>query len=1199
MLLLLIASLGLNARAQNADLPRWKKQAGNVTIIRDEYGVPHIYGKTDADCVFGLLYAQCEEDFKRVEDNYITMLGRTAEVKGKSELYEDLLTRLTIDSAGARADYAASPDWLKKILQAYADGINYYLHTHPEVRPALIHHFEPWFPLMYTDGSISAIQTGGITASDIKAFYEGKSIAHVPNQKHLGEEKLIGSNGFAISPSKSKSGKALFFINPHVTFYFRPEVHMQSEEGLHVYGAVTWGQPFVYQGFNEFCGFMHTSSEADAADLYSLKVSKNSDGYYYPYDGQQKKLTEKKITVRYLENGQIKSKTFTTYETHHGPVVAMQDGKWISLKTMNRSLAGLIQSWQRTKATSFADFKKNLDLRANLSNNTVYADKSGNIAYWHGNYMPRRDPSYNWSKPVDGSTSKTEWKGMHTVDELVKSINPKNGWITNTNNTPFTVSGNQSPKKSAYPSYMAPDGENFRGLNAVRLFSQSGKMDLDDLIRLGYDTKLSAFDSSMPVLISKHQQIRNSHPALYQKLEEPIQLLKQWDHYTHKTSVATTLAIHWAEKMNVLFRTDDPELFADFVTKYGEVLRKTDPLQMLQPLADVIDTLQTHFGNWRMPWGEINRMQRIQNSLTAYHRDDAASIPVGRASSVWGQLPSFNSRTVAGSKKRYGYGGNSFVCAVEFGDRIRARSILAGGQSGDPSSPHFFDQGRMYADVQFKDVHFYKEDVLKHAKQQYHPGEEKQQQLHAHLPLIDSLISRYARQANIPGFAYGIVADGKLIHSRYHGSANLKEQVRVDSLTAFRIASMTKSFTTMAILILRDQGKLRLDDPAHLYIPQMKHNQLLTKDAPAITIRDLMTHRAGFPEDNPFGDRQMGNTDAQLEKLMADGPSFSNVPGITYEYSNLGISLLGLVIRNVSGMPYQQFIAQNIFKPLGMKNTYWEYDSVPKKQLAHGYRWINNRWEEQELEHDGSWGAMGGLITTIEDFARYMQVHLDAWPPRNETESGPATRSSLREMHQAWNADYLNPNFRFPSGKACPTISSYGYGLGILQDCAQRIFIGHGGGLPGFGSHWRILPQYGIGIAIFSNRTYAGWGGITLQTLDTLVALTKREPYTPAAAPILEKRKDQLMRLLPNWENAETSGIFAENFFPDNSIDLLKEQAIQKWKSIGTIQYISAIRPLNALRGTFDVVGEKGRISVFLTLSPETEAKIQLVEIRN
>jgi CubicO group peptidase (beta-lactamase class C family) len=298
-------------------------------------------------------------------------------------------------------------------------------------------------------------------------------------------------------------------------------------------------------------------------------------------------------------------------------------------------------------------------------------------------------------------------------------------------------------------------------------------------------------------------------------------------------------------------------------------------------------------------------------------------------------------------------------------------------------------------------------------------------------------------------------------------------------------------------------------------------------------------------------------------------------------------------------MPYQQFIAQHIFQPLGMKNTYWEYDSVPKKQLAHGYRWINNGWEEQELEHDGSWGAMGGLITTIEDFARYMQVHLDAWPPRDDTRTTPARRSSIREMHQAWNADYLNPNFRFPSGKICPTISSYGYGLGILQDCAQRIFIGHGGGLPGFGSHWRILPQYGLGIAIFSNRTYAGWGGMTLQVLDTLVALSGREPRKPAPSVILEKRKDQLIRLLPHWEQAEASGIFAENFFPDNPIQMLKAGFQQKWNAIGPIRSISNIQALNALRGSFDVVGEKGKITLFFTLSPESEAKIQALEIRD
>lgn len=1196
VLLSLIYLISLPAYAQ-LNLARWEKQASQVTIIRDEYGIPHIYGKTDADCVFGLLYAQCEDDFRRVEENYITMLGRTAEVKGKRALYEDLLIRLTIDSTEARKDYEQAPDWLKKILQAFADGVNFYLYKHPEVKPALIKNFEPWFPLMYTDGSISAIQTGGLNANDLKDFYEGKNISLIPNQRHLGEEKLIGSNGFAVAPSKSKTGNALFFINPHVTFYFRPEVHMQSEEGLHVYGAVTWGQPFVYQGFNEHLGFMHTSSEADAADLYAETVINAPDWHlYYQYNDEKRRVNEHLVSLRYIENGVMKSTQFMTYSTHHGPVLAKQGEKWFSLKTMNRSLAGFIQSWERTKATSIESFKKNLDLRANLSNNTVYADKKGNIAYWHGNFMPKRDLKFNWNQPVDGSTSKTEWKGMHSVSELVHVINPENGWIQNTNNTPFSVSGDQSPKRSSYPSYMAPDGENFRGLNAVRLFNQSTKMDLDDLIKLGYDPHLTAFDSSLPVLIAKHNAIKNLDPVLYKKLEEPIATLSKWDRNASVSSVAQTIAILWAEKMNGLFRTDDPELFADFITRYGEILRKTEERKILQPLAEVIDSLHAQFGTWKIAWGEINRLQRIQNGAAPFHLDYVQSFPVGRASSIWGQLPSFNSRTVAGTKKRYGYGGNSFVCAVEFGDRIRAKSILAGGNSGNANSAHFFDQAKMYADGQFKDVHFYKEDVLKHAKHTYHPGQTTTS-IEKHLPLIDSLVTQYAKRNNVPGFTYAIVEDGKLIHTKYAGLANIKENINVDRLSTFRIASMTKSFTTMAILILRDKGKLKLDDPAAKYIPQMKNTRLLTNDAPEITIRDLMTHRAGFPEDNPFGDRQMGNTDKQLEDLMENGVAFSNVPGITYEYSNLGISLLGLVIRNITGKSYQDYIAENIFKPLGMTNTYWDYTKIPVKQLALGYRWINNKWEEQELEKDGSWGAMGGLITTMDDFSKYMIFHLSAWPPRNDNDNGPIKRSSIREMHQAWNYDNINPNFKYLTGRHCPITGGYGYGLGIMYDCENRIFVSHGGGLPGFGSHWRVMPQYGIGMAIFSNRTYAGWSGITLQTLDTLIALNKLEPRKPEGSEILEKRKEQLLKILPDWTNAEKSEIFAENFFPDNPIDQLKNKSKEYFAQIGSIKNISLVRPQNALRGEFDIIGENGKITIFFTLSPETKMNIQALVI--
>ena len=703
---------------------QWEKQAQNVTIIRDEYGVAHIYGKTDADCVFGLMYAQCEDDFNRVEDNYITMLGRTAEKNGKDEIYEDLLVRLTIDSAGARKDYEDAPEWLKKLLVAYANGINYYLSKHPEVKPSVIEKFEPWFPLMYTDGSISAIQTGGLEAKDLRDFYSSKEIATIPNQRHGREDKLIGSNGFAIAPSKSATGNALLYINPHVTFYFRPEVHLQSEEGLHVYGAVTWGQFFVYQGFNDFCGFMHTSSSADAADLYAETVIQDKNGkYFYKYNDSLKPVAEQKITLRYKEDGAMKAKTFTTYATHHGPVMAMKDGKWLGLKTMNRSLAGLIQSWQRTKTKSLEEFQKNLDLKANLSNNTVYADAAGNIAYWHGNYMPERDTTFNWEIPVDGSNSKTEWKGFHDIKQTVHVINPSNGWIQNTNNTPYSVSGAMSPAKKNYPLYMAPDGENFRGINAVRLLSSKQKFTMDDLIDVGYDPRMTAYDTSMPILIAAHEKLKSTDPGLYNEMTGPIATLKTWDHNSGVNSIATTLAIHWAEKMNAVLRSEDPELFADYTVRYGAVLRNTEPQKLVRPLKEVTDTLKAHFGKWQVAWGEINRMQRIVNSIKPQHSDSASSIAIGRAASTWGQLGSLVSRYFSGSHKRYATGGNSFVCVVEFGKRIKAKSILAGGQSGDPASAHFFDQAGMYAEGKFKEVHFYKEDVLKNAKKTYHPGQ--------------------------------------------------------------------------------------------------------------------------------------------------------------------------------------------------------------------------------------------------------------------------------------------------------------------------------------------------------------------------------------------------------------------------------------------------------------------------------------------
>lgn len=715
-----------------AEVAGWEAQARRVTIIRDNWGIPHIYGQSDADAVFGLLYAQCEDDFPRVEMNYIEKLGRMSEVKGESEWQNDLLIRLVISQEEAKADYQQAPAWLKKLCVAFADAINYYLYKHPGTRPALLTRFEPWYPLLWTDGSIGAISTADIRMEELKEFYSGPpSLAWQPAaeriQADVTDEKLTGSNGFAFSPAVTESGKSILYINPHVTFNFRPEVHVVSEEGLNVYGAVTWGQFFVYQGFNEHCGWMHTSSAVDAADTYIEKVSPAGNGWTYLYNGKQRKVKEKIIRIG-VKNaaGELVSREVTGLFTHHGPIMARRKGQWISMKADNRIMNGLIQCWQRNKAGSFAEFKKTLDLRGNISNNTVYADAEGNIAYWHGNRIPVRDTRYDWNRPVDGSIRETEWKGYHPVGETVQSVNPPNGWLQNCNSTPFTVAGSNSPLREKYPLYMAPDGENFRGLNAVRVLGEEKKYTIDKVIRAGYDTRLAAFEVLVPALVSAFEINVQYQDTLYALLAGPVAVLKRWDYRCSERSIATTLAITWGERLlaKMAQRGDADEFeFTDQVVLTRRFAARAGADELLLPLLAAVNDLKQKYGRWQIGWGAINRFQRISSSIDHRFADSLPGIPVAFASSAWGMLPSYTSRTFPGTVRRYGVNGNSFVCAVEFGERIRAKSLLAGGQSGQEGSPHFFDQGEMYSRGEFKEVLFYKEEVLKHAERSYHPGE--------------------------------------------------------------------------------------------------------------------------------------------------------------------------------------------------------------------------------------------------------------------------------------------------------------------------------------------------------------------------------------------------------------------------------------------------------------------------------------------
>jgi acyl-homoserine-lactone acylase len=697
-------------------------QAARVTIIRDRWGIPHIYGATDADAVFGLMYAECEEDFSQVERNYLEVLGRLAEADGPASLNSDLQMRLVEDSADAIRDYGQSPVWFRRLLDAFADGINYYLFLHPEIHPAVLQRFEPWFPLMFTDGSVSATRTGGIRPDELRSFYEkhAEIVAAAPATIREPEEQ--GSNGMALAPSRSQTGHALLYINPHVPFYFRTEVQMSSGEGLDAYGAVTWGQFFVYQGFNAHCGWMHTTSYADVADLYEERIRQDDSGFSYFFAGQWKPVLTRPLQIRYRKGDSAAIFQCTAYFTGHGPVVGARRGKWLSLKEHNRSLNALIQSWAITKAKDFASFTQAMRLLSNTTNNTVYADDCGHIAYWHGNFIPRRNPIYDFSLPVDGTVAETDWQGVHGLEETVHIYDPPGGWIENCNSTPFTAAGRDSPHREDYPSYMAPDGQNARALRAMQLLGGNRKFSLDDLIKAGYDHYLLAFDSLIPSLVSAYDALPASD-SLRVLLDTPLDSLRNWNRFSAANSVATTLACLWAGRLAQ--RLPDPqtaEAASQGMERIRLMVRMTPGSKQLALLADVLQELIKKFGTWQLPWGDLNRYQRSTGQLRETFSDSLPSLPVSMNSSRWGCIPAFESSS-AHNRLRYGNAGNSFVAAVEFGPRLRAKTIATGGQSHDPASTHFRDQAQGFLEGQFKEVYFYKADVLAHAERTYHPGQ--------------------------------------------------------------------------------------------------------------------------------------------------------------------------------------------------------------------------------------------------------------------------------------------------------------------------------------------------------------------------------------------------------------------------------------------------------------------------------------------
>jgi acyl-homoserine-lactone acylase len=737
--ILILAAVLLSAAPHSTartELARWEAQARNVTIIRDDWGIAHVRGRTDADAVFGMVFAQAEDDFNRVETNFINSQGRLAEAEGESAIWRDLRMKLFIDPDSMRALYAKSPAWLKTLMDAWADGLNFYLAKHPEVKPRVITRFEPWMALTFTEGSIGG-DIERVNLAQLEEFYSGSGPrtgdeagheavhagGHSAEGGTSGEGALAaaledyapgGSNGIAIAPGNTRNGRALLLINPHTSHYFRSELQMTSDEGLNAYGAVTWGQFFVYQGFNEHAGWMHTSSPADATDNYLYSVSERDGRFYYKYGAGERPFTTKSITVPYKTASGVAQRTFRVYYAHTGPVVRAADGRWVTYRLMQEPVKALTQSFQRTKARHIAEYRKTMELQANSSNNTLYADRDGNIALFYVNFVPRRDPAFNWRQPVDGGDPATEWKGLLSFDELPNAVNPKSGWVYNANDWPWAAAGPDSPKRENFPPYVDAGSESARGRHAVMLLENRKDLTIEGLRAAAYDTYMPGFERNIPALIRAYDETPVSN-LLKARVAAQVELLRGWDLRWSVSSVPTTLAIFYATALQQAGGRGG---------RRGGGSGEPTAEQQLLALAAACERLMADFGRCNVPWGDINRFQRIRNDVTPTFSDDAPSVPVGfPGAGMTGSLASFAARAYPNTKKWYGTSGNSFVAVVEFGrDSVRAIAVTAGGESGDPASKHFNDQAERYATGNLRPVYFYPNQLRGHTEREYRPG---------------------------------------------------------------------------------------------------------------------------------------------------------------------------------------------------------------------------------------------------------------------------------------------------------------------------------------------------------------------------------------------------------------------------------------------------------------------------------------------
>lgn len=691
VILLAFLVYGLNTAAQDP-----ARLARDVTIYRDGFGVPHVVGKTDEACVFGFVYAQSEDNFWQVEDNYIRALGRSAEVYGERTLQSDLMNRALEITRLSKEEYSRSTPKMKGLYDAAAAGLNYFLARNPGTKPRLLTRYEPWHILAHN----RFIMFQNFTVRRNNVQYEIEPGVVAQQNDYEVEDSSIGSNMFALAPSRTSSGKAMLFTNPHQPFFGVGqwyEGHIRSDSGWNISGCAFFGSPFVLTGFNENLGWAHTVNNPDIADLYREKFV---DAKNYQYDGKIRTVAEWTETVAVKIGDGLKTREVRMAKTHHGPVVSRRGNEAISLKLARIEEAGHLRQWyEMSRARDFKQFKSAASRLGVHFLNTIYADNAGNIFYLYGGAIPRRSEKFDWTKPVDGSTAETEWNGYHSIDELPQVLNPPSGFLQNCNSSPFTTTeGEGNPDAKEFPGYMAREPDTARAKVSRKIIGAKPKFTYEEFVSTAYDTRIGEAEKELAGLYSDWENLRTSEPLRYSKLQPALDELKRWNRVSTVDSVAMTLFTRWLEKY------------------------QRERLPKITAMDAVISELEGEWKTWRVPWGEVNRLQRIHSGGEEAFSDERESLPIAGAPGEVGIVFNFGTRPERGQKRRYGTGGHSYFNIVEFDKTVKASSLLVFGASADPASPHYFDQARLYSTGRMKRAWLTLSEVKQNSRKSYKPG---------------------------------------------------------------------------------------------------------------------------------------------------------------------------------------------------------------------------------------------------------------------------------------------------------------------------------------------------------------------------------------------------------------------------------------------------------------------------------------------